>query len=274
MTVSILCDFGAGTTLATIFILFVFAAIKAAKAEDLILLIGLLMVPSVFLYLGVTGELEGRPYGEFGLSSAAACIYAAEIILAFLWFTTGRWLIRRREYRRYVKDHKRICRKIDDILSEKGIIELENRELSTGIACLPDGRIRTVNFGRAAGDWLLQEAVGTNICPSVRAEDILKSPDAVILKSGKYRSDAAKRIVRRAKKKCREIDRTLEDGTVWLKNRSIIYVTGKGKVRNAVFDLPTEELFPELARADGYSRKISEYVASEEEILSAAREKH
>ena len=275
MTDSILYALGTGTISTLIFILSIALLINLHKADgmdDTVTLTAMFLILAMAcipLFFGIPGEPEGQIQEVDKESLMAARIFAAESMLTLILYMAGRKLVKKAEYLHYIKKYKRIRREIEDILSEKGVIEIEDRKMSTGVACLPDGRIRTVNFGRAAGDWLLQEAVGTNICPSVRAEDILKSPDAVILKSGKYRSDAAKRIVRRAEKKCEKIKEDI-GSSLWMNNRSIIYVNKEGKVRRVVFDLPVSTLFQRLAGEDTFKPDLKIYLASEEEILSAA----
>lgn len=56
---------------------------------------------------------------------------------------------------KYKNLYEQICRTINGITSEDGSIELIEGRPSAGIAYMPDGRVRIVDFGTELKDWLI-----------------------------------------------------------------------------------------------------------------------
>ena len=173
------------------------------------------------------------------------------------------------EHDKYKNLYEQICRTINGITSEDGSIEFIEGRPSAGIAYMPDGRVRIVDFGTELKDWLICSDSRKNIRPSDKAEDILANPDVMIAKSGVYKGEAAIRIINRTIEECESIKEDLLSSTLWMNGRSLIYATKEGKVRKAVFDLPADILFPDLTDEDASSDDFTKHPASVEEIISA-----
>ena len=178
-----------------------------------------------------------------------------------------------KEYEQYKSDYNRLIAEINEILSKGWTIESAGGKSSVAVAYMPDGKVRTVDFGTAAENWLLCGTGGKTTPPSVRAEDLLAGPDIAIIRCGKYKYQAAGRIRKKAEEKCRKIKDSLAGDALWLKNRSAVYVTREGRVCREVFSLPASTLFPEQAEKDTCVNSLADSLISEEELISAVRGK-